>query len=158
MTSNTDGAEMAYHIEPVEPIEELKFVVLGVPVPQGSKVAFIVGKGQKQQRAVIVDSNKDSLRPWRAAVQHAGEIALAGRQGITDAACVHLEFHMPRPKTVTRMRPSTKPDIDKLSRALLDGLTDSGVLQDDALVVSLHVEEWYADDEPYAAVKVTKCL
>ena len=153
MTSNVDGDLMAIHVEPGEQVEELKFVVLGVPVPQGSKRAYVVGS-----RAVVVDTNKEALRPWRAAVQHAGEIALAGRQGITDAACVHLEFHMPRPKTVTRLRPSTKPDIDKLTRALLDGLTDSGVLRDDALVVSLRVEEWYADDEPYAAVKVTKCL
>jgi len=145
MTSNVGGDLM-------EQVEELKFVVLGVPVPQGSKVAYVVGK-----RAVVVDSNKDQLRPWRAAVQHAGEIALAGRIGITDAACVHLEFHMPRPKTVTRLRPSTKPDIDKLTRACLDGMTDGGVFQDDALVVSLHVEEWYADDQPYVAVKVTRC-
>jgi Holliday junction resolvase RusA-like endonuclease len=36
-----------------------------------------------------------------------------------------------------------KPDIDKLTRAILDGLTDGGLLADDARVVELHITKRY---------------
>lgn len=127
----------------------LRFTVTGIPVPQGSKTAFNVGR-----RAVVVDANKTVLKPWRAHVRQAAETALGGREGFTEAAFVLLDFHMPRPKSVKRARPSVKPDIDKLTRAILDALTDSGVLKDDGLVVTLHVEQWYATHEPHVVVKV----
>jgi Holliday junction resolvase RusA-like endonuclease len=130
-------------------IEQLEFTVLGNPVQQGSKTGFVVGK-----RAVIVDQNKVKLKPWRAHVRQAAETALAGRTGLDDACFVHLDFYMRRPKTVHRRRPSVKPDIDKLTRAILDSLTDAAVIKDDALVVALHVQQWYADDEPYVRIKV----
>jgi len=40
---------------------------------------------------------------------------------------------------------SSKPDADKLVRALLDGLVIGGVLRDDALVVRLEVDKRYGD-------------
>jgi len=144
-----EGMTGAIHIVPVDAIEELSFRVDGIPIPQGSKKGFIVKK-----RVVIVDDNAETLKPWRAKVRDVAETALAGRPGFTDAVSVHLDFYMPRGKTVTRPRPSVKPDADKLTRAIFDSLTDSGVLKDDGLVVSLHAEEWYADDEPFVDVKV----
>lgn len=135
--------------ESLDVIEQLTFHVDGIPVPQGSKKAFIVKK-----RAIIVDDNATSLKPWRAHVRKAAEAALGDRPGFDDAVYVLLDFYMPRGKTVRRLRPSTRPDVDKLTRAILDALTDSGVLKDDGLVVSLHVEEWYADDEPGVRIKV----
>lgn len=132
-----------------ETIERLEFTVDGIPVPQGSKRAFNVGK-----RAVVVDTNKVTLKPWRAHVRQAAETALDGRTGFTEACFVLLDFHMPRPKTVIRLRPSVKPDIDKLARSILDSLTDSGVLKDDSLVVSLHARKHYADGKPGVRIVV----
>jgi Holliday junction resolvase RusA-like endonuclease len=143
-----DGMSPATFTVPVESVEQLRFHVDGVPVPQGSKTGFVVGK-----RAVLVDANK-ALKPWRATVRDAAETALAGRSGFTDAVFVLLDFYMPRGKTVRRLRPSTKPDIDKLIRAVFDALTDSGVLADDGLVVSVHAQQFYADDKPGVDVKV----
>jgi Holliday junction resolvase RusA-like endonuclease len=134
---------------PVDLIEQLAFVVPGVPVPQGSKKAFVIGR-----RAVIVDDNADKLKPWRAKVRDAAETALAGRPGFPDAVYVLLDFHMPRPPSVKRLRPSVRPDIDKLTRSILDSLTDSGVLKDDGQVVSVHSKKFYADDEPHVAIKI----
>lgn len=129
----------------------LTFQVPGTPVQQGSKRGF----SRKGSTFVqIVDDNKAKLKPWRATVREHAANALGNGTGFTDACFVLLDFHMPRPKSVRRARPSVKPDIDKLTRALLDGLTDSGVLKDDALVVSLHVEEWYADGDPFVNVRV----
>ncbi len=41
---------------------------------------------------------------------------------------------------------TTKPDLDKLERAILDALTKSGVIKDDALVVDLVASKHYADE------------
>jgi len=152
-TVNTNTGVHTVHAEssqgPVDLIEQLAFTVPGVPVPQGSKKAFIKGK-----RAVIVDDNALILKPWRAKVRDAAETVLAGRPGFPDAVYVLLDFHMPRPPSVKRARPSVRPDVDKLTRAILDSLTDSGVLKDDGQVVSVHSKKFYADDEPFVSIKI----
>jgi Holliday junction resolvase RusA-like endonuclease len=48
----------------------------------------------------------------------------------------------------------TKPDLDKLCRAVLDALTESGVLRDDCLVVSLIASKLYGEN-PGVLVRVT---
>lgn len=136
---------------PIDAIEELTITVLGVPVPQGSKKAFVVGK-----RAVIVDANATTLKPWRKKVTLAAETVLADRPGFPKGSPVfaHLTFYMPRPISAKRPRPSVKPDADKLTRAILDSLTDAGVWADDCQVVDLHAHQYYADDEPYVTIRV----
>ena len=82
------------------------------------------------------------------------------------AVRVELAFDFPRPKAhfgtgrnqelLKRSAPlykRTAPDLDKLARAVLDALTHSGVLRDDALVVELHCSKQYADD-PGVNVKI----
>ena len=132
----------------IEHPEVITFTIPGTPIPQGSKSARVV-KG----RAFMFDQNRN-LKPWRNEVRQAAEKALAGRDGFTEALSVNLTFHMPRPATVKRLRPSVKPDIDKLIRAVFDAITDAGVWKDDSLVVHVSATEWYADDEPYAEVTV----
>lgn len=48
----------------------MRFDVIGVPVPQGSKVAY----GRR-----IVDANDSTLRPWRATVAAAAMAAILAR-------------------------------------------------------------------------------
>lgn len=115
------------------------FFVSGVPVQQGSKTAFVVGK-----RAVVTDSNKAQLKPWRAEVARVAEATWWTQQKLDDAVQVSAVFVLPRGKTVTRELPAVTPDLDKLVRALLDGITDAGnVWRDDAQVVRLVTEEVY---------------
>ena len=65
------------------------------------------------------------------------------------AICLRLIFYMPRPKNHYRTgkfsellkdsAPSfhtKKPDVDNLSKAVLDAMTDAGILSDDSIVVS----------------------
>lgn len=119
--------------------------VPGVPVPQGSKVAQ---KGRHQAFATVVDSNKDKLRPWRAQVSSFAIDAWGSRAPLDEPVCVHMEFVFPRPsahfgsgKNANVLKASapyyktTKPDKDKLERAVNDALTDAGVLRDDCRVV-----------------------
>lgn len=124
-------------------IPPLTFTIEGVPVQQGSKKGF----SRKGSTIVqLVDDNADMLKPWRALVRsRASEVSTIWPQ-FEGPLAVTVDFYMPRGATVKRARPCVKPDLDKLVRALFDGITDSGLWGDDALVVDMHVREWYADD------------
>ena len=112
--------------------------VNGTPVPQGSKTARVVGN-----RAVMWDSNP-MLKAWRENVAQATWRTMDGNQ-CDEPVAVTIWFYLDRPKTVKRDRPSVKPDLDKLCRAVLDGITDS-CLADDAQVIELNAAKFYADD------------
>jgi crossover junction endodeoxyribonuclease RusA len=58
---------------------------------------------------------------------------------------LHVVFHMPRPKSVSRKYPNTAPDTDKLLRAIGDSLQSSGVLSNDAQIVSIYAHKVYAE-------------
>lgn len=126
-------------------LSRLSFFVEGVPVPQGSHSVF---------RGRIVDSNK-GLNKWRQLVTAEAKSARAGRTFPADAEIyILVDFYMPRGKTVKRRRPTVKPDLDKLVRAVGDALTASGVWRDDGNVVSIHTQQFYADDQPGAQIVI----
>lgn len=130
----------------------------GTPVPQGSKRAF-VGKSGK---AVVVDDRKKPLREWRGIVAHeVGEYAEAHPGNFPLVAYpvrVSLMFFMPRPKLHYSAKGGikdsflafphiTKPDLDKLTRAIFDACT--GILwQDDSLITDVAASKRYADPAP----------
>ncbi len=122
----------------------ITFFVAGVPVPQGSKSAFVRGG-----RAVVVEgSNKDQRdrhAAWRADVARGASVAHNGAEPILGAVAVRLEFFMPLPKS-DPYRPShvSAPDLDKLIRNVLDALTNSGVIRDDSQVHMLEARKSYA--------------
>lgn len=117
----------------------LQFTITGTPIPQGSKRH--VGNGR------MIEANP-KLRPWRAVVTQAALQALGNQQPFskTDGITVELAFFVPRPKTVNRSMPTVKPDIDKLARAILDGITDAGIWPDDSQVVKLQASKNYTSD------------
>lgn len=123
---------------PATQLRGVAFRVLGTPAPQGSKRAFVV-KG----RAVITEDSKKT-KPWRDSIATAAQDAMTGLP-IDGAVVVTVTFYFVRPKSVKRPYPSVAPDIDKLERALLDGLQAGGVLTDDARVVDLIARKRYAD-------------
>jgi Holliday junction resolvase RusA-like endonuclease len=51
---------------------------------------------------------------------------------------------MKRPRTVTRQEPSVAPDLDKLIRAVLDGLT-AIAYRDDGQVTSITASKTYGE-------------
>lgn len=119
-------------------------------MPQGSKNAYVRGG-----RAVLVDANP-RLKAWRAQVRAAAEAAVedAGWETLDEPCQVHLGFTMPRPKRPRWGVPAVKPDLDKLTRAVFDALTDAGVWKDDSRVVSMEVTKRYEDDEAVPGVWV----
>lgn len=136
MTGTFDGNGYVPETVQAPPSDDtVSFFVPGTPVPQGSKTAFVVGK-----RAVVTDANRAKLKPWRATVADYADIArtFAGPVSVT------LLFILPRPQRPRWDTPAVKPDIDKLARAALDGLTDGGLLEDDARVIDLNVKKRYS--------------
>lgn len=126
----------------------LAFFVPGVPATAGSKRAFVyTPKGGGKPRAAIVDDAQKAGKPWRVSVQAAALEARAGRPLLEGALEVEVTFVMPRPRghfdRYGRVRtgkltafPIVRPDVDKLSRALLDACSKSILWRDDAQVVT----------------------
>ncbi|NGZ99659.1 RusA family crossover junction endodeoxyribonuclease [Nocardioides sp. W3-2-3] len=128
--------------------------VIGTPVQQGSKVANRFGGG-------VRDSNAAKLRPWRAEVagsvaavmQHTGWATLDGPIDVT------LAFFHQRPSShygtgrnagvlkasAPRLEGHGARHRQSLTRAILDALTDSRAIRDDARVARLTVEDRWAD-------------
>ena len=120
--------------------------VPGIPAPQGSKRH--VGRG------IMVESSK-ALKPWRSTV--VATVVEAGWEPVLHGPVeVILHFTFPRPKghygtgrNADRLKPTApehhtvKPDADKLARAVLDALVQSGALRDDSQVARLRVTKGY---------------
>ena len=128
----------------------LEFRALGDPVPKGSwRVVPRRGGGAP----VFLPSAGDKrARTWTDLVRGFAFIARDGarREGGSwpaprDVAIwLSLEFRLRRPASVDRALPTTKPDRDKLERAVCDALT--GVLWvDDCQVVDGPVRKLYVD-------------
>lgn len=130
----------------------VRFFVAGVPEPQGSARGFVVNG-----RAIITSDNAD-LKAWRkrVALSYQGE-----REGpISAPVVVTAEFRFLRPPSVSKRQLyplGREGDLDKLCRALLDGLAEPvkllkregggetvPLLKDDSLVVDLHARKRYA--------------
>jgi Holliday junction resolvase RusA-like endonuclease len=116
-----------------------EFFVPGLPIPQGSKSARVQGG-----RAVIYDDNAKVLKPWRELVTATARAAYSGPR-IEGAVQLECEFRFVRPPSVRRRFMTVKPDVDKLQRALFDGITDAGIWRDDAQVTHPFPSKVYAE-------------
>lgn len=123
--------------------------VPGRPVAQGSMSAFVRGK-----RAVIMDQKSKTLKPWRKSIFLATQKQI--KSPLTGSVKVKMTFQFLRPKNqlTTKLKPTrefklhphVKPDLDKLARAVLDGLTGAA-FKDDAQVVSIDAIKTYGESE-----------
>lgn len=120
--------------------EELYFSVCGVePAPQGSKKH--VGNG------VMIESSK-KVKPFREAIADAvfrAFVATGDDRWFSEPVVVWATFFMPKPRTVKRLLPSVPPDLDKMCRALFDGLEQNAkVIASDSMIVRVHASKVYA--------------
>lgn len=141
------------------------FTVLGKPAPQGSKTY----KG----RGVMVDSCK-RLKSWRQLIRKtAKELRPKGWHARLDAPiCISVVFVFARANDQyinntpgpDRLKPDAPQhctkrigDVDKLSRAILDSLSEGVVYSDDAQVIDLIAHKRYATatESPCAIITVT---
>jgi len=120
-----------------ERMNELQFTVRGVPVPQGSTRAFVVGK------RAITTNKTPALVAWRHAIaEEARKVAPPSLlEGALNVTC-YFQFEPPKSRKKQGMTHFQRPDIDKLLRAVLDACT--GVLwHDDAQVQILRGQKVY---------------
>ena len=138
----------------------IAFDVVGEPAPKGSMKIRRGGRG--------MTNDNSRTKSWQQYVEW--EALKAMRESDLDpyrdqAMTVYIEFCITRPpshytraglvKKASAEWPQTKPDLDKLTRAVLDAL--EGVVYDnDSRVVCLAASKRYcdADEEPGASVRV----
>lgn len=107
----------------------MKMFIPGVPAPQGSKNGYI-----RNGRVVLVESSK-KVKPWRETVAQVTRLHCT--QPIQGAVSLNVVFVMPRTKAMGK-KPAplmtTKPDSDKLLRAINDGMTGIAYRDDSQIV------------------------
>lgn len=133
----------------------LSFTVHGDPKPQGSKSGFV---NPKTGKVNMVESSK-YLKPWRGTVTRAIKDAIraaapaAGGFPLLGPVAVELVFTMPKPKSAPKTRvtwPIVYPDVDKLTRAILDAGKYGGAWKDDSQIVDVHATKVYPLEAPGA--------
>ena len=116
--------------------------------------AFVI-KGTN--RAIITDRSRTKLQVYRGVIRDKAIEAMGGEAPTTGPVDVTVGFHFPRPKShygtgknaghVKDSAPDhhiTRPDIDKLLRALLDGMTGV-VFKDDSQVAEIVARKYYGE-------------
>lgn len=112
-----------------------EFFVKGRPIPQGS-LKFIQGRP--------IHARATDLAVWRADVARNAE--LSGFKPVTNPVSVTITFNLLKPKSTKRITPHVKPDLDKLIRAVLDGLTGVAYV-DDSQVILIKARKIYGERE-----------
>lgn len=126
----------------------IQFTVYGKCEPQGSTRAFIP-KGWKRP---IITTASPKMKPWRQEITRAAIDKMAERReelySRETAIALQLDFFLTRPKHLPKrlLVPTKRPDLDKLTRGILDSLTGV-VYVDDSQVVQLAVRKFYGQPE-----------
>ncbi len=123
-------------------------IVNGTPAPQGSKRH--VGGGR------MVEMSK-AVGPWREAVRAETQRTMIDHDPLAGPVSVVIDFYLPRPKGHYRsgrnahllrdsapVYPAGRPDLDKLARAVLDGITAGGAWKDDGQAAELTLRKLYS--------------
>jgi Holliday junction resolvase RusA-like endonuclease len=143
------------------PRDSFSFTVFGVePAPQGSKKYVGSRKTAAGNVIPMIVESSPRLPAWRKAVS---EAVIEGMRASGDSGRfegpvkVEAVFYLTRKPTVKRLLPTVPPDVDKLARSLLDGITANGegVWGDDSQVVRLEVSKVYAVGQAGVAVTIT---
>lgn len=130
---------------------QLTVTVAGRPAPQGSKA--------RGRNGGLYDMSK-GLESWRSAVAAKVRSALPAADWPAEArggpVSASVIFLLPRPRDHYRtgaaagqvkisapLYPATRPDVDKLARAVLDALKMSGAIEDDGQVTILTAVKTY---------------
>ncbi len=116
----------------------ISFQVHGLPIPQGSTRVWMV-KGRP-----ITTSSAKGLSAWRRLVADVAQ-HYAPQQPWEGPVGIDLHFGLPKPKSAPKTRrvwPDKRPDLDKLTRAVLDALTYV-VFADDSQVIEIRASKDY---------------
>jgi len=137
--------------------DSFSFTVFGVdPAPQGSKKYVGTRRTAAGANIPLIVEASPKLPAWRKAVDEAVRQAMQDSGDLSKfdgAVKVEAVFYLTRKPSVKREYPTVPPDVDKLTRALLDAC--KAVWTDDALVVRLEVSKKYAVGQSGVAVTIS---
>ena len=125
--------------------DSISFRIVGNPTPKGSLTRM--PNGAMLQAGTTASRKRFS--EWRTDIKDAAVIAMGERSPSKSAIRILVEFALPYPQSSIRKYqmgwwPAVKkPDVDKLLRALMDGLTKV-VWYDDSQVIYVTVNKVYA--------------
>ncbi len=129
----------------------ISLFVPGKPQSAGSKRAFVVNRKRDGKPVAVVTEDNKRSKDWRGDIKRFAADAYSGPM-LGGPLSITLVFYMDRPmfhsgkkgvRASAPTKPDVKPDVDKLSRAVLDALT--GVLyRDDAQITSKWARKRYA--------------
>jgi len=149
-------------------VATIAFAVRGVPMPKGSTKAVsivsrfprTVASAQDLLACVRVTSDNIDAKAWEQQVSIAAFAATANNPSWrhfaddkTRAYTLGCVFYLPAPSRDKRPHPTTKPDLDKLVRAVGDALTGT-LWRDDAQVIAATAEKRYADNVGNVRVEI----
>jgi crossover junction endodeoxyribonuclease RusA len=137
-----EGAQLV--LDTVNEIPKISFTVYGTPVPQGSMRAFL----RPGSKFPIVTSDNKKLKPWRQEITGCALKVFRGPVLRPNAIWVEVKFFLAKPqsKSAKIVYPTTKPDVDKLLRGILDALTGVAY-EDDSQVCRVTMEKNYGRPE-----------
>ena len=115
--------------------------IYGQPVSQSRPRVALRGRyPHVYEDAKVKKYKQDVRRQIEEAIPH-------NHRPLETATVIWLEFYLTRPKTLkkTVKHHVKKPDIDNLSKAILDSM--DLLITDDNLVTWLHAGKFYADED-----------
>ncbi len=129
----------------------IRFEVRGLPIPQGSTRAWVLhGKP-------VITSSAKGLTTWRRLVADVAQNH-APKEPWEGPVEIELDFGIPKPKSAPKRKrvwPDKRPDLDKLTRAVLDALTYV-VFADDSQVIEILASKDYG--APGVVVEIHRIL
>ena len=129
----------------------LRCVVHGPPQPKGSMSAFPILRAGGRQGVRVTHSVKS--KHWE---RHVRDHSRNYRPPWRDVPIqLNLTFHLPRPRSVKRFLPWVKPDLDKLARAVCDGL-QGNYYKEDSQICRMVLDKVYADVVPFVEIEARR--
>ena len=145
----------------------LVFTVEGDAQTKGSAKGFCplswAREAVRQNRAprVVITNDNPAAKAWQETITEAAREArrggpLVAGELMAGAVVVDLAFYMPRPLRLRsgQVQHTTRPDVDKLARCVLDALTGV-VYVDDGQVAAIRMVKQYAAGGDPARVEIT---
>jgi crossover junction endodeoxyribonuclease RusA len=127
----------------------LNLFVEGLPAPKGS---WIVKHGY------FIPDNREKLNIWTHAIKTAAKAAYSPAAPSQNAIELKLKFYLSPPRNTGQGPATTRPDIDKLSRAVMDALAGI-VYADDRQVVRLEaIKEYSPNDSTGAEIEIKEAM
>lgn len=121
--------------------------VEGRPAPKGSRISKI----SKSGHSYTYPASKYEA-PWVDAVKKATQVVMRHHTTPAPPYALDLELRIKRPVNRARYEWPSGADLDKLARAVIDGLVSGGALEDDRHVTDLTVHKRYVRENELPGV------